>query len=692
MRGILNNTDPATERHQPICVVNANDVSDPADFANLSTTSLVKMTAISIEGLRQGFMDWESRVRLNTESSETEHTELVAISWAGGLFDGQGLRLNEGLNVLVGGRGAGKSTMIESIRYALDIAPKGQEAQRSHNSIVKGVLGPATSVSVLVRSPRPSPQYYLVSRIFGQQPVVRDQSGNVISATPVEVIGSFEVFGQHEISELTRQPDKLAEILRRFTNPSTGNSGERERMKERLRASRLAIEAAQAELSRIDDALAALPGLRENLRRFATAGLEEKLAEKTSIDLEARVFEAAVGAASDLSGAAEALLDSIEEASFLPSDAVHLPNRELLKSLDEVAGELTRARRKAANYLLAVSLRSEEKVAVIKAAWEVSEQAANERYAATVRELEADGHDPRRFVAIKNQVEALKPLETRRTEKAEELDTLTDERAGLLAEWEAFKARDIWDLEQAARKVSRRLDGKVRVTIEVNGDLGAVGQLLRDNVTGNINQALERLRMTEGLGLSDLANHIRNGAISLVGAYGFSQSGAEKIAQGGASLALLVEECELPAQADVELNVGTGQAPNWKKLDDLSTGQKATAVLLLLLLESDAPLIVDQPEDDLDNRFIADTIVPAMRVEKRRRQFIFSSHNANIPVLGDAEQIVGLSAVVDGGVERTLITEGLCGSIDVPAIKELVKDVLEGGRRAFNTRRSKYGF
>jgi hypothetical protein len=124
----------------------------------------------------------------------------------------------------------------------------------------------------------------------------------------------------------------------------------------------------------------------------------------------------------------------------------------------------------------------------------------------------------------------------------------------------------------------------------------------------------------------------------------------------------------------------------------MSTGQKATAILLLLLLESDAPLILDQPEDDLDNRFIADSIVPAMRLAKRRRQFIFSSHNANISVLGDAEQIVGLQPVIDGGVERTIIAEEFCGSIDVPKIKNPVKNLLEGGQRAFTTRRAKYGF
>jgi AAA domain, putative AbiEii toxin, Type IV TA system len=131
---------------------------------------------------------------------------------------------------------------------------------------------------------------------------------------------------------------------------------------------------------------------------------------------------------------------------------------------------------------------------------------------------------------------------------------------------------------------------------------------------------------------------------------------------------------------------------SWKELDQLSTGQKATAVLLLLLLEADAPLVVDQPEDDLDNRFIADCIVPAMREEKRKRQFIFSTHNANIPVLGDAEQIVGLVPLVEGGVERATIPEELCGSIDTPAVKELVKELLEGGQAAFEFRKQKYGF
>ena len=106
-----------------------------------------------------------------------------------------------------------------------------------------------------------------------------------------------------------------------------------------------------------------------------------------------------------------------------------------------------------------------------------------------------------------------------------------------------------------------------------------------------------------------------------------------------------IEELDLPPTTSIRLHTApAANPPAWQALEELSTGQQATVVLLPLLLKSDAPLIVDQPEDDLDNRFIIEGIVPRMRDEKQRRQFIFSTHNPNIPVLGDAELIVGLTA------------------------------------------------
>jgi len=154
-----------------------------------------------------------------------------------------------------------------------------------------------------------------------------------------------------------------------------------------------------------------------------------------------------------------------------------------------------------------------------------------------------------------------------------------------------------------------------------------------------------------------------------------------------------IEELELPATTKVELNTASEAEPEaWRALEALSTGQKATAVLLLLLLESEAPLIVDQPEDDLDNRFITDGVVPIMKNEKRKRQFIFSTHNANIPVLGDAELILGLSTDIQNGAVQGRISDCHMGSIDVQSVREMVEEILEGGKPAFEMRRLKYGF
>src|SRR5260370_10692287 len=137
---------------------------------------------------------------------------------------------------------------------------------------------------------------------------------------------------------------------------------------------------------------------------------------------------------------------------------------------------------------------------------------------------------------------------------------------------------------------------------------------------------------------------------------------------------------------------GEAQPATWQLLEELSTGQKATAVVLLLLLESEAPLVVDQPEDDLDNRFITEGVVPIMRQEERRRQFLFSTHNANIPVLGDAELILGFAASGEGKEGHAKIATQHMGSIDSKPVRELVEEILEGGKDAFEMRRSKYGF
>ena len=116
----------------------------------------------------------------------------------------------------------------------------------------------------------------------------------------------------------------------------------------------------------------------------------------------------------------------------------------------------------------------------------------------------------------------------------------------------------------------------------------------------------------------------------------------------------------------------------------LSTGQKCTAILPILLFDSVNPLLVDQPEDNLDNSYVYETVVENVRKAKQSRQLIFVTHNPNIPVLGDAAHIVVMDS---DGKKATVVKSG-----DVDACKDEIVTLLEGGEEAFKARKTRYNY
>lgn len=129
-------------------------------------------------------------------------------------------------------------------------------------------------------------------------------------------------------------------------------------------------------------------------------------------------------------------------------------------------------------------------------------------------------------------------------------------------------------------------------------------------------------------------------------------------------------------------------AQDGQPLEQLSPGQRGALLLLFFLLveDSDLPIVLDQPEENLDNQTVYSLLVPAIKEAKERRQIIMVTHNANLAVCCDAEQII--HAKFERG-NRNKITYS-AGAIEDPAINALVVDVLEGTRPAFENRKSKY--
>jgi len=136
---------------------------------------------------------------------------------------------------------------------------------------------------------------------------------------------------------------------------------------------------------------------------------------------------------------------------------------------------------------------------------------------------------------------------------------------------------------------------------------------------------------------------------------------------------------------DVDFNLTMGELT----LEEMSPGQRGTVLLIfyLALDKNDVPLIIDQPEDNLDNQSVFDKLVPCILAAKKSRQIIIVTHNPNIAIACDAEQII--SCKIDKHTHEITYTSG---AIEEAAVKDSVVKILEGTQPAFNLRNKKYSF
>lgn len=697
-RRILTNQTDRYKRDPLPARLYAKDVDSPGDFADERSWTWIRMAEPTVEGLRQAFLDPESRVRLPSEPDPEDRAEFVAMAWDGGFLDGVKIHFNEDMNVLIGGRGTGKSTVIESLRYVLRQEAVGKEAQRMHESLVQQVLGSGTKVSLLVRIAHPSTKEYLIERTVPNPPKVKDSDGNVLDVGPEDVLEDVEMYGQHEIAELAKDRTKLTRLLDRFADVDADLQEQKESVQRELEDTRRDLMEVRRKVDDIEERLEQLPVVEENIKQFREAGIEEKLDTKSQLVKEEKVLKTAGRRIEEIDDVREELSERLPlDDEFVSDEALdELPNRDVLESVQGLVSTLNEKAGETENQLRSAVDEARKRLETIRDDWSERESKAQEKYEEALRELQEEQVDGEQYIRLQRKAEELRPLRKELENHQKHRKEVEHRRRNLLGEWEDLKTKEYRAYEEACSRVSQAVSGKVKATVQYQGDRSPLIDLLDRELDGRRQEMLDALETREDLSLKQLTENIEKGADALVDEYGLTHKQAETLADVDEDLRLQIEELELPASTEIELNVAAeGQGKEWRPLDKLSTGQRATAVLLLLLIESKTPLVVDQPEDDLDNRFVVDGVVPAIRSEKGRRQFLFATHNANIPVLGDAEQILGFSAVGDARINgrgRARIEDGHRGAIDQPPVRELVEEILEGGKTAFERRRAKYGF
>ena len=692
---IVLNKNPDYKRDHPVALINAKDVARSDDLGDPRASTFIKMTRPCFASFLMAFKDPESRVRLSNDLQERFYSQIDSISIEGGYFDGLSAKMSGHLNAVIGGRGTGKSTLLECLRYAMDVPHKSDDAIRQGDQIVKENLGKAGGRVVLkLRSAANHMKPYRVIRRYGEPPRVIDEQGNESRLHPGrDLLPRIEIYGQNEIYELARSPGALTRVLDRFLPESAEQQARLDSAFRKLRENSERLAKAQEQKDEIERHIAQLPKLKEQVRQFKEQGLEEKLKQVPLLEKERQLGPRILEEVKRTRDGQRQFRESLPDLVFLSDKALEgLPHAQLLQRGRQLLDNLgTTIRQKLGEIDKAIG---ETETSLAGLVTELSEALAaseiqlEKEFAKLPAVAGKDGKEiGRAYQRLLREIEQVRPSQTRLKTVDALVNELEQARLNLLGEISDIRSARTAAKQRAVKGLNKRLAGKLRITIVPDG----LRQPLREYLQGMPGvgaRKTEWVDEAQDLTVMGLVAAVGEGRDALQGkGWGLTSGVAETLTRMTAAQVYGLEAIDIEDRVSLELNV-SHTSEQYRALDRLSNGQQCTAILHLLLLDNPDPLIMDQPEDNLDNAFIAERIVQELRAAKTERQFLFATHNANIPVFGDAEWIGVCSASED----RAEMPVEAQGSIDIPLIRDQVASILEGGKEAFMQRKEKYGF
>ena len=686
-QAIIDRRKPFDRKH-PLAVIHADDVSHPDTLATEGASTWFKVSSPCIESLKLAVRTPETRVSLVYPGSDTRPL-LKQISWVGGFLDGVTIPLSSDLTALIGGRGTGKSTAIESLRYVLDLAPIGAEAKRDHEAIVSGVLRPGTLVKLEVEAVDLPVRSFTIERAVPDRPVVKDSSGSVTSLKPSDVLGNVEIFGQHELAELTGDSAKVASMLERFAG-NKGRTPEHEKTLRDLRDNREKLKRAEEEKASLEEELADTPRLEDQVRHYEETDVPTRLERVTRLGQDEAVFREGRQRVSSVRTSLTGLTDSQLVAKLVAAygGVDESPRADVLRKVSAATTTLAEKLRSLAVDAEAALTAAEAGIEAAATEWDavVSEQRTEN--SDVLRKLVEDGYDPDKYLTTSRALEELKAKKSRMAGIDGNIGGLVTRRRTLIQELTDHENKRAEDLNNAVRAANAATGGVVMVKPIASPDRAVIKAIITGATSGQRTLIMSAVD-SDGFSTREFAEAVRKGESELETRYSIRGAQARALVQAGEPLLRELEEQSVGQAVEVSLDIQAGSGTReYRKMNELSKGQRATALLLLLLGASRAPLVIDQPEDDLDNRFVYDGIVRNLRDLKGKRQIVASTHNANVPVLGDAELIIAL----EGGGQKGKPIEGGIGSLDDATVRGLVESILEGGSAAFDARQHLYGF
>jgi ABC-type uncharacterized transport system ATPase subunit len=616
------------------------------------------------------------------------HHSIESLSVTGGFLDGVSIELADGLNCFIEARGTGKTTALEFLRYGLDRMPDPKIDKDRKHDIEKLVEENLARGSLEISICTQADLRYSVRRSCGVDPAVTNEIGESVSI-PLDDgrLFAIDVYSQNQIEDMARNPAAQLALIDRFSDERLL---EVETELQRLRAS---LKDLAAQLGKLDDEISTQAGLaseasvfRERLKALAPpTGPDTKRTDRAHAAHTIRIREKQVPpTVLSRFDRLEADLRAFKNDHASPPTLATLggENADVMKSIQTATESVSKAVHLAATQIeSAVQLARttiELQAADLAHRHAIQEQA----YQVILAELnEVEGRATERR-STEEKLAAAESAEGEEKILRAKRDSLLSVRSDALKRCSELRD-DRYELRDTVAKHLTKAFSCLRVQIIQDGNTDVYQADIFERLKGErVQRGVQSKRIAESLTPKQLADLVmRSASKEFAAAIHCDEDTARRMLEALGSNAgkYDIETIELEDRPRIELLDGE----RYKEATALSTGQRCTTILPILLLQSARPLLVDQPEDNLDNAFVYDTIVKALRDAAGTRQVIFVTHNPNIPVLGNAERVFVFDSDGEHGWIRATGTVDEC--------KEDIESILEGGRKAFLERKERYG-
>ncbi len=649
----------------------------------------LKLASPRIEALRQAFIASDSRIRLGYERNQ--HGEFSVIenppdvtinerpwlktvvvtgkaSFFGGSSEDDSCRfdLSPDLTCIIGGSMTGKSTFLDGLRVFVDAElPKDDNVR--NQVIERGryrFLGGSPDVELICP---------------GRDPTAPDH---------IRWPAVFHT--QNELQRLAEEPEAVEAILGRLVKTETQNIQEREN---ELQDLDLELTSIAEQLMDCDEDLADAEQAwersrqaNEELKAFSDAGIEELHRVSRQLRQWQEYCESIGNLNAELGNSVHTAqppeLPEIDD--FLIEDS-KITQKYEFEDVKEILAEFHNIWERILTHLKAAMEELERASAISQSvlnATSARERSVRINVEQKLATLGLDGAKIKEFQALNQQASLLTSYKANLDEALHRRNGLEQSFTKLLSNRQSKIEQQRLAFDRVIQTVQSEFDGRIKASRIENGNQNSLERFLIGLSQRGITRWWNELEESRRPSPDQLLDSLENNKLSAVGMSKVVQSTFLESLGLSKKRELAAIRCRDTYLIELAMDDGS-----YRRLEDLSGGQRVSVLLSLLLETNDErPLVIDQPEDELDNRFLFDTVLPALKRLKGRRQIIVATHNANIVVNGDTDQVIQFEATSNNG------RIAQAGAIEDPAVRDAIVRTVDGGDDAFRLRRLKYGF